>query len=72
MANGKKPRSTREHLISMYGHITGVKKDVDTIRCNQQKIHGEIDNISSKVDKLLYLLIGALISGIVAIIEAYR
>ena len=72
MANGKKPRSTGEHLISIYGYITGVKREVDTIRCNQKHIHEDIDNISSKVDKLLYLLIGALISGIVAIIDAYR
>ena len=72
MANGKKPHSTGEHIIALYGHITGVKRDVDTIRCNQKHIHEDIDKISTKVDKLLYLLIGALVSGLVAIIEAYR
>jgi len=72
MANGKRPQSTGEHIVALYGHITGVKRDVDTIRCNQKHIHEDIDKISSKVDKLLYLLIGALISAVIAIIETYR
>ena len=29
MPNGKlQPKSTREHLLSIYGYITGLKKDV--------------------------------------------
>jgi len=72
MANGKKPHNTGEHIIALYGHITGVKRDVDGIRCAQKHIHSDIDKISSKVDKLLYILIGALISGVIAIIENFR
>jgi hypothetical protein len=25
MANGKEPRTTGEHIIALYGHITGCK-----------------------------------------------
>ena len=66
MANGKKPQTTGEHIISLYGHVTGVKKDVDNIRCTQKHIHQDIDKIHGKVDKLLYILIGALVSGVIA------
>ncbi len=72
MANGKRPQTTGEHIISLYGHVTGVKKDVDNIRCTQKHIHEDIDKIHGKVDKLLYILIGALISGVVAIIERFN
>jgi hypothetical protein len=29
MANGKKAQTTGEHIIALYGHVTGVKRDVD-------------------------------------------
>jgi hypothetical protein len=69
MANGKKPQTTGEHIISLYGHVTGVKKDVDNIRCTQKHIHQDIDKIHGKVDKLLYILIGALVSGVIAFVQ---
>jgi len=69
MANGKKPQTTGEHIVSLYGHVTGVKKDVDNIRCTQKHIHQDIDKIHGKVDKLLYILIGALVSGVVAFVQ---
>jgi len=69
MANGKKPQTTGEHIISLYGHVTGVKKDVDNIRCTQKHIHEDIDKIHGKVDKLLYILIGALVSGVIAFVQ---
>ena len=69
MANGKNPRTTGEHIISLYGHVTGVKKDVDNIRCTQKHIHQDIDKIHGKVDKLLYILIGALVSGVIAFVQ---
>ena len=72
MANGKRAQTTGEHIIALYGHVTGVKRDVDSIRCTQKHIHGDIEKIHGKVDKLLYVLVGALISGVVAIIENLR
>ena len=69
MANGKKPQTTGEHIVSLYGHVTGVKKDVDNIRCTQKHIHQDIDKIHGKVDKLLYILIGALVSGVIAFLQ---
>ena len=65
----KKPRTTGEHIVSLYGHVTGVKKDVDNIRCTQKHIHQDIDKIHGKVDKLLYILIGALVSGVIAFVQ---
>jgi hypothetical protein len=28
MANGKEPKTTGEHIIALYVHITGVKRDL--------------------------------------------
>jgi len=69
MANGKKPRTTGEPIVPSSGHVTGVKKDVDNIRCTQKHIHEDIDKIHGKVDKLLYILIGALVSGVIAFVQ---
>jgi hypothetical protein len=57
----KKPRTTSEHLISLYGYITGLRKEVNTIKNNHLKhMHEDIDKIHGKVDKLLYLIMAGM------------
>jgi len=57
----KKPKTTSEHLISLYGYITGLRKEVNTIKNNHLKhIHEDIDKIHGKVDKLLYLIMAGM------------
>ena len=57
MANGKKPATTGEHIIALYGHVTGVKRDIDTIRCAQKHIHQDIEKLGGKVDKIYWVLL---------------
>ena len=50
----KKPKTTSEHLISLYGYITGLKREVSQIKNNHLKhIHDDVDKIHGKVDKLI-------------------
>jgi hypothetical protein len=32
MANGKEPKTTGEHIVALYGHITGVKRDLKELK----------------------------------------
>ena len=55
---GMKPKTTREHIISLYGHITGVRKDISQIKNNHLKhIHSDIDKLGGKVDKIYWVLL---------------
>lgn len=55
----KQPKTTSEHLIALYGHITGLKKEVNTIKNNHLKhMHEDIDKMHGKLDTLLYVLLG--------------
>ena len=57
----KEPKTTSEHIIALNGYITGLRRDVNTIKNNHLKhIHQDIDKLHGKVDKLLYALIGGL------------
>ena len=52
------PKNTREHIISLYGHITGVRKDISQIKNNHLKhIHSDIDKLGGKVDKIYWVLL---------------
>ena len=31
------PKTTREHIISLHGHVTGLKKDIASIKTNHLK-----------------------------------
>ena len=61
MANGKTPKTTGEHLIALYGHITGLKK-------GQDHMHEDIGKLSDKMDKLIYILLAGLLGGILTIL----
>ena len=57
----KKPRTTSEHLIAMYGYITGLKREINIIKTNHLKhLHQDVDKLHEKVDKLLYVILGGL------------
>ena len=63
------PRTTKEHLISIYGHIEGVKRDVKNLKENHlTHMHEDIDKLGAKVDKLLFWLMSGMLTIIVTII----
>ena len=63
------PKTTKEHIISLYGHIEGVKKDVKTIKENHlEHMHQDIDKIDGKIDKLLFWLLGGLLTIILTLV----
>ena len=65
----KKPRTTSEHLISIYRYITGLKREVSNIKNNHLKhLHEDVDKLHGKVDKLLYVILGGLGATIATLI----
>ena len=68
----KQPKITSEHLISIYGYITGLKREITTIKNNHLKhMHDDIDKLHSKIDKILYVLIGGLGATILTILGLF-
>ena len=57
----KQPKTTSEHLISIYGYITGLRREVSQIKNNHLKhLHEDVDKLHTKIDKILYVIIGGL------------
>ena len=68
----KKPRTTSEHLIAMYGYITGLKREINIIKTNHLKhLHQDVDKLHEKVDKLLYVILGGLGATILTLIGLF-
>ena len=68
----KQPKTTSEHLISIYGYITGLKREISIIKNNHLKhMHDDIDRLHSKIDKILYVLIGGLGTTILTILGLF-
>ena len=48
----KRPRTTGEHIVALYGHVTGLKKSIHTIQNNHLKhMHEDIEKINDKLDQ---------------------
>jgi len=64
----KRPKTTGEHIVSLYGHVTGLKKDISTIKNNHlAHMHQDIEKIDDKIDKKFDNLINTILYGIGAV-----
>ena len=52
------PKTIRENIISLQGHITGLKKDVANIKNNHLKhMSLHIRDLGGKIDKIYWVLL---------------
>lgn len=65
------PKTTREHIIDLEGHIKGVKREIFYVKKNQDHIHKDIDKISSKMDRFLYSMLAILATGIIGFLKLH-
>ena len=68
--NMKQPKTTGEHIIALYGYIKGLKAAITNIRTNDLKhMHGDIDKLHTKIDRLLWWIIGGLGATMLTIVS---
>jgi hypothetical protein len=64
------PKNTREHIISLYGHVTGLKKDINQIKNNHLKhIHEDVDKLGGKIDKIYWVLLTVAGTAVLFVLE---
>ncbi len=52
------PKTTREHIISLHGHVKGLKKDIANIKTNHLKhMNMDIKGLGGKIDKIYWVLL---------------
>ena len=68
----KNPKTTSEHLISIYGYITGLKREISSIKNNHLKhLHQDIEGLHTKVDRILYAILGGLGATILTLLGLF-
>ena len=66
------PKTTREHIVSIYGYITGLKKDIASIKKNDLKhIHEDVEKLGGKIDKVYWVLLVAVGTVAMSLINTY-
>ena len=62
---GITPEGDSEHIISLYGHVKGVEREIEIIKTNHhahldQKIthvHEDVEKLGGKIDKIYWVVI---------------
>lgn len=67
MPNGKKADTTGEHLMALYGHVEGLKKDVKHLHNDVDGLGKKVDDIEKKIDNTLYWIIGGAFTTILTL-----
>ena len=66
------PKNTREHIISLYGHVTGLKKDISQIKNNHLKhIHEDVEKLGGKIDKFYWVLLTVAGTAVLFVLEKF-
>ena len=65
-------KTTREHIVALYGHMTGLKKDIASIKKNDLKhIHQDVEKLGGKIDKIYWVLLVAVGTVAMSLISTY-
>ena len=51
------PQTEREHIISIQGHITGVKRDLNILKDDVQHVHKDVEKLGGKIDKIYWVVL---------------
>ena len=62
---GITPESDREHVISLYGHIKGVEREIELIKTNHLKpldqkishVHEDVEKLGGKIDRIYWVVV---------------
>ena len=62
---GITPESDREHVISLYGHIKGVEREIELIKTNNLKhldqkithVHEDVEKLGGKIDRIYWVVV---------------
>ena len=64
------PKTTREHILSLQGHVTGLKKDISSIKTNHlAHLHKDIDKLGGKIDKIYWVLLATVGAVVLQLVE---
>ena len=63
--HGITPESDREHVISLYGHLKGIEREVEVIKTNNlvhldnkiSHVHKDVEELGGKIDKIYWVVL---------------
>ena len=64
----KSPKTTNEHIIALYGNITGLKKSINNLKTNHIKhLHMDVEKIDEKIDRRFDSITNWIVYGLGAV-----
>ena len=75
--HGITPESDREHVISLYGHVKGIEREVEIIKTNHlvhldnkiSHVHKDVEALGGKIDKIYWVLLTVAGTAVIFVLE---
>jgi hypothetical protein len=69
----RRPKTIDGTIQDLYGHVTGLQKDISTIRDNHLKhMHDDIDKLDKKVDNIIWATLAAAFTTILTLVGLFN
>ena len=77
--HGITPESDREHVISLYGHVKGIEREVEIIKTNHlvhldnkiSHVHKDVEALGGKIDKIYWVLLTVAGTAVLFVLEKF-
>ena len=74
---GITPEGDREHIISLYGHVKGVEREIEIIKTNHLRhldekishVHQDVEKLGGKIDKFYWVLLTVAGTAVVFVLD---
>ena len=68
--DGISPEGDREHIISLYGHVTGLQRNIEVISTDVEHLHKDLDKLGGRIDIIYWGVITGVGAAVLLLLES--
>jgi chorismate synthase len=68
--DGISPEGDREHIISLYGHVTGLQRNIEVLSADVEHLHRDVEKLGGRIDRIYWGVITGVGAAVLLLLES--